>query len=98
MTMPQATDNRRKSDDCYGTSGIATKKKAMNIEVIPPKFDLDGFYKHELEIVIRSERLDYGSKLTKLKTLVQRAYEQGIMDAKRDNTYFDDYGGDNGKD
>lgn len=63
----------------------------MNIEVIPPKFDIDGLYAHELRLALKNARLSDHDKLTKLKTVVQRAYEQGVMDAKQDKTYFDDF-------
>lgn len=64
----------------------------MDIEVIPPRFDLYGRIKYQVEIVINRPTLSYRDKTTKLLSLIQEAYEQGIMDAKKDQDYFNDYG------
>lgn len=65
----------------------------MQIEVIPPKFDLHGYYGHQLELALRSARLSDDDKMRKLKSILQQAYEQGMLDAtKQDEDYFDNFG------
>lgn len=60
----------------------------MHIQFLKPKFDLNGFYMREIKKALY-HGLDSRARELKLKTLVQRAYEQGVEDGKRDDTYFD---------
>ena len=60
------------------------------IEIIQKPFDLN-FYQHHIKLAILQKDLPLDARITKLKSLVQRAYEQGIVEAKKDKTYFDDY-------
>lgn len=65
----------------------------MNIEVIPPKFDLHGYYGHQLELALYSTRLSNDDKMRKLKGILQQAYEQGMLDAvKQKEDYFNNFG------
>jgi len=65
----------------------------MNIEVIPPKFDLHGYYAHQLELALKSARLSDDDKMRKLKGILQMAYEQGMLDAtKQQEDYFNNFG------
>lgn len=63
----------------------------QKLEMFRPDFDLHGFYDWQVRIALENTRLSANDKRTKLKSLIQRAYEQGIVDAKKDKTYFDDY-------
>lgn len=62
-----------------------------DIEIITPTFDLNGYYSHHALIALESNKLSTRDKLTKLKSLIQRAYEQGMIDATKDKNYFDEY-------
>lgn len=53
-------------------------------------FDLD-FYDWQVRVALNMNESD-SVKRSKIKTLIQRAYEQGVMDARRDYDYFNDYG------
>lgn len=61
----------------------------MDIQVIQPDFDLSGYYLQQAEIALMNPSLTRQERLTKLKALIQRAYEQGVVEGRRDQTYFD---------
>lgn len=63
----------------------------MDIEIIAPTFDLQGYYAYQLRLALYNSKLTNEQKLTKLKTLIQKAYEQGVMDAKNDQHYFENF-------
>lgn len=60
-----------------------------SVEVVTPKFDLHGHYEHHVKRALDDVRMDRKTRTTKLKLLIQRAYEQGVEDGARDETYFD---------
>jgi hypothetical protein len=65
----------------------------MQVEVIPPKFDLHGYYEYQLKLALKSARLSDEDKMRKLKGILQKAYEQGMLDAvKQKEDYFNNFG------
>lgn len=53
-------------------------------------FDPD-FYEWRAEIAVKMNRPDK-EKIKMVKNLVFKAYEQGMMDAKNDQDYYQEYG------
>lgn len=60
-----------------------------HIQVITPKYD-PNYYKQHIRIAIGMTK-PTESKLTKLALLVQRAYEQGIDEGKRQMGLYDEF-------
>lgn len=54
----------------------------VQIEVIPPKFDLYGFYTARIKQMVHAVNLSEKEKIATLRGLVNQAYQQGRYDAR----------------
>ena len=51
------------------------------IEIIPPQFDIDGFYRHNIMRVLKTDN-SKDERVIQLKALVSQAFQQGRYDAR----------------